>query len=117
MYSVRFAGRLVLFVCAAFLLPVTQAGAKEVSKDKIVRALKGGDETLRAKALEYLEKQGDDKVTSAVLIKILGQDVKRRGTRDSTLRMIRMLGKLDTPESLAALTDYMRAADYPVGTI
>ncbi|MCH8045909.1 MAG: VWA domain-containing protein [Planctomycetes bacterium] len=117
MYSVRFFQRLVFLVGAAFLLTITPTSAKEVSKDKIVRALKGGNEAVRAQALDYLEKQGDDKITSAVLIKILDLDVKRRGTRDSTLRMLRMLGKIDTPESLKALADYMQAADYHIATV
>lgn len=85
MYSVRFFQRLVFLVGAAFLLTITPTSAKEVSKDKIVRALKGGNEAVRAQALDYLKEKGDDQVTSAVLIKILDLDVKRRGTRDSTL--------------------------------
>ena len=117
MYIARYSRRFVLLACAAFLLPLTPVAAKGVSKDKIVRALKTGNEVVRAQALDYLDKQGDDKLTAGVLIKILDSDVKRRGTRDSTLRMIRTIGKIDTPESLKALTDYMQAADYHIAIV
>ena len=59
MYSDRFVQRFVLLACAAFLLSLNSAGAKEVSKDKIVRALKGGNAELRAKVLDYLDEQAD----------------------------------------------------------
>ena len=117
MYSARFVQRLVLLVCAAFLLPLTPAAAEEVSKDKIVRALKGGNAELRAKVLDYLDEQADEGLASEVLIKIVGYDLRRPGPRDSTLRMIRMLGKLDTPESLEALANCLQAADYHFATV
>jgi hypothetical protein len=117
MHNARFVQRFVLLACAALLLPLMPAAAKEVSKDKIVRALKGGNETVRTQALDYLETQVDDKLTSEVLIKILDSDVKRRGVRESTLRMIRMLAKFDTPESLAALTEYIEASDYHIAVV
>ena len=98
-------------------LAVGKDAAKPVSKKVLVHALKEGNEKLRAEALKHLETQGDDKITSEVLIKILDPEVKRGSLRDSTLRMVRMLGSLDTQEAFDALKDYLEASNYRIASV